>query len=252
MGRSLAWRMAASDEESSKPEGRSSKASEPVGIAIAVTVVVTALSYLVPDNYAATAVGATFLFAVIALVLRYDTATIRHFGLSLAGVLEPAPIQAGRVLREGVRACAWACALMAVIVPFFVVGFRIYRRTWGSFHWVAPVSIADELFGQALVIALPEEAFYRGYLMTAFDDRWGTPWTIGRAKLGWGWIVSSALFALGHALTITNVERLAVFFPALVFGWLRARTRGIGAPALCHVLCNVLASTVERGYGLGV
>jgi membrane protease YdiL (CAAX protease family) len=51
-------------------------------------------------------------------------------------------------------------------------------------------------------------------------------------------------------LTITNVERLAVFFPALLFGWLRARTRGVGAPAMFHVLCNVLASTLERGYGI--
>jgi len=244
--------MTASNEESPKPEARSLKPSEPIGITIAVTLVVTVLSYLVPDNYAATAVGATFLFAVIALVLRHDSATIRHFGLSLGGVLEPAPIQVRRVLREAARASAWALGLTAIIAPFFVVGFRTYRQPWGSFHWVAPVSIADELFGQALVIALPEEAFYRGYLMTALDDRWGTPWTIAKAKLGWGWIVSSALFAVGHALTITNVERLAVFFPALLFGWLRARTRGIGAPALFHVLCNVLASTVERGYGIGV
>ena len=138
------------------------------------------------------------------------------------------------------------------MVPPFVIGFRIYRHTAGSFHFVAPASIADEVFGQALVIALPEEAFYRGYLMTALDDLWGTPWTIAKAKLGWGWIVSSAIFAVGHALTITNVERLAVFFPALLFGWLRARTRGVGAPAMFHVLCNVLASTLERGYGIGV
>ena len=34
------------------------------------------------------------------------------------------------------------------------------------------------------------------------------------------------------------------------FGWLRARTGGIGAPALFHVLCNVLASTLTRGYGM--
>jgi membrane protease YdiL (CAAX protease family) len=105
--------------------------------------------------------------------------------------------------------------------------------------------------GQALVIGLPEEAFYRGYLMTALDDAWGTPWTLARAKLGWGWIVSSALFAIGHYLTEPDVQRLAVFFPALVFGWLRARTQGVGAPALFHTLCNVFASTLTRGYALG-
>lgn len=234
------------------PAARSIARLHPIGIAVLVTLVVTVLSYTVPDDYAATAVGACFVFAVIQLVLRYDATTIRHFGLSFGGLVELGPVDARRVLRDFAVALAWTLAALAVVVPPFVIGFRIYRHTAGSFHFVAPASIADEVFGQALVIALPEEAFYRGYLMTALDDLWGTPWTIAKAKLGWGWIVSSAIFAVGHALTITNVERLAVFFPALLFGWLRARTRGVGAPAMFHVLCNVLASTLERGYGIGV
>ena len=97
-----------------------------------------------------------------------------------------------------------------------------------------------------LVIALPEEAFYRGYLMTALDDAWGTPWTFAKAKLGWGldrYRARSSRSGTSHRAR--HPERLAVFFPALVFGWLRARTRGIGAPALFHVLCNVLASTLD-------
>ena len=242
--------MSASDGESRVP--RAVPHLHPMWIALAVTLAVTVLSYKMPEDYAATAVGAAFVFAVWALVLRHDTATIRHFGLSLGGLLEPSPVDGRRALRDTGRALAWALGLIAVALPPFVVGFHLYRRVSTPFQFVAPVSIADELFGQALVIALPEEAFYRGYLMTALDDLWGTPWTIAKAKLGWGWVVSSAVFAVGHALTITNVERLAVFFPALLFGWLRARTRGVGAPALFHVLCNVLASTVERGYGIGV
>jgi membrane protease YdiL (CAAX protease family) len=223
----------------------------PLWISALVTLVVTALSYKVPEDYAATAVGAAFVFAVWWLVLRQDTETIRHFGLSLGGVLEPSPLDLRRAVGDAGRALTWALGLIAVIAVPFVLGFRLYRHTASPFQFVPPASIVDEIFGQALVIALPEEAFYRGYLMTALDDLWGTPWTIAKAKLGWGWIVSSAVFAIGHALTITNVERLAVFFPALLFGWLRARTRGIGAPAIFHVLCNVLASTLERGYGIG-
>jgi membrane protease YdiL (CAAX protease family) len=242
--------MTASDRESQS--ARSFSRLHPLWIAALVTLVVTVLSYEVPEEYAATAVGAAFVFAVWGLVLRNDTVTIRHFGLSLGGLLEPSPVDGRRALREAGRALSWALGLTALIIAPFVLGFRFYWRVSASFHFVAPASIADELFGQALVIALPEEAFYRGYLMTALDDRWGTPWTIAEAKVGWGWVVSSALFAVGHALTITNVERLAVFFPALLFGWLRARTRGIGAPALFHVFCNVLASTLERGYGIRV
>jgi uncharacterized protein len=212
--------MTVSERGPLKPEVPSVKPGtglHPLWIAALVTLVVTVLSYQVPEDYAATAVGAAFIFAVWVLVLRNDTETIRHFGLSLGGLLEQPPGDKRRAVRDAGRALAWALGLIAVILPPFVLGFQIYRRTAAPFHFVPPASIADEIFGQALVIALPEEAFYRGYLMTALDDLWGTPWTIAKAKLGWGWIVSSALFAIGHALTITSVERLAVFFPALLF-----------------------------------
>jgi membrane protease YdiL (CAAX protease family) len=223
----------------------------PLWVAVLVTAGVTGLSYAAPVDYAATVVGGAFILAVVWLVLRHDVTAIRHYGLSLAGVLEPSPIAWGRVAREAGRAAAWAFGLMAVILVPFLIGFRIYWQVRQPFSFRLPASISDEVFGQMLVIALPEEAFYRGYLMTSLDDAWGTPWTVAKAKLGWGWIVSSALFAVGHLLTEPHPERLAVFFPALVFGWLRARTGGIGAPALFHALCNVLASTLTRGYGMG-
>jgi len=220
----------------------------PVWVAVLVTVAATVASYVSPPDYAATVVAGAFLAAVAWLVLRHDSMTIRHFGLSMGGLLEPNPIEAGRVLRDSGRALGWALGVTLAIALPFVIGFRIYWRVRQDFVF-RPPSLVDEIFGQLLVIGLPEEAFYRGYLMTALGDGWGTPWTILKAKLGWGWVVSSAVFAVGHFLTEPNIQRLAVFFPALLFGWLRARTGGIGAPALFHVLCNVLASTLTRGYG---
>ena len=216
-----------------------------------MTLAVTAVSYVAPADYAATAVGGAFIVAVVRLVLRFDTATIRHFGLSLGGVLEPTPLDPRRIARDAARAVAYAFGLAAVIFVPFAVGFRIYWHVRQGFQFRAPSSLTDELLGQLLVIALPEEAFYRGYLMTALDDAWGTPWTFAGAKIGWGLVATSALFAIGHFFTEPDVQRLAVFFPSLAFGWLRARTRGVGAPTLFHALCNVLASTLTRGYGLG-
>jgi membrane protease YdiL (CAAX protease family) len=222
----------------------------PLWVVAIVTAVVTALSYAAPSDYAATAVGGAFILAVVWLVLRHDVATIRHYGLSLGGVLEPSAIDWRRLARASAGAAAWAFGLIAIIAVPFVVGFRIYWHVHRGFSFRLPTSISDEVLGQVLVIALPEEAFYRGYVMTALDDAWGTPWTLAKAKLGWGWIASSALFAVGHILTEPHPERLAVFFPALVFGWLRARNGGVGTSALFHALCNVLASTLTRGYGM--
>ena len=224
----------------------------PLVVATVVTLAVTVASYSAPDDYAATAVGAVFLAVVTWFVLRHDAATIRHYGLSLGGLLEPKRIDPERLGRAALGAAAWGIGLAAVVAVPFAIGFRIYWHARAPFVFRLPASIIDELFGQALVIALPEEAFYRGYLMTSLDDTWGTPWTIAKAKLGWGWLASCAIFAVGHYLTEPDPQRLAVFFPALVFGWLRARTGGVGAPALFHVLCNVLASTLSRGYGFGM
>jgi membrane protease YdiL (CAAX protease family) len=98
-------------------------------------------------------------------------------------------------------------------------------------------------------IALPEELFYRGYLQSALDRAWAPRVTILGAKVGAGLLVASAIFALGHLFTTPNPARLAVFFPALLFGWLRARTGGIGASVLFHATCNLFSATVARGYG---
>jgi membrane protease YdiL (CAAX protease family) len=50
--------------------------------------------------------------------------------------------------------------------------------------------------------------------------------------------------------TVPLPTRLAVFFPALLFGWLRARTGGIGASLTFHMLCNVYSQALGRGYGM--
>ena len=100
------------------------------------------------------------------------------------------------------------------------------------------------------MIALPEEAFYRGYLQTALDDAWPPRWTLFGARIGVAIPLSCAVFALGHLATDPSPARLAVFFPALVFAFLRARTGGIGAGVLFHAACNLFVVLLQRNFGL--
>ena len=95
-----------------------------------------------------------------------------------------------------------------------------------------------------------EEAFYRGYLQSRLDDAWPPRWRLLGATVGPGLLVASAIFALGHVATVHLATRLAVFFPALLFGWLRARTGGIGASVCFHMICNVYSQALGRGYGI--
>lgn len=217
--------------------------------AAATTAVVTAVSHLVP-RHAPTLVGLVFLAATWALVLRRDESVIRVYGLSLGGLLEPVPLDRRRILRDAGEALLWVLLLSAIIFPPFWLGYRFYWHVGAPFAWQLPPRLLDEVAGQLLVTALPEEAFFRGYLQTSLDLAWPPRWKILGATLGPAWLVSAAIFALGHLFTIPHPARLAVFFPALLFGWLRARTGGIGAPVVLHAACNLFSATLARGYGL--
>jgi hypothetical protein len=213
------------------------------------TAAVTAVSYLVP-KHAPTLVGLVFLGATWLLVLRRDEATIRAYGVSLGGLLEPVRVNPRRLGLDALRALGWVALLMALTFPAFWFGFRTYWHVTRPFVLKLPPTLLDEIAGQVLVTALPEEAFFRGYLQTALDGTWTPRWRILGATLGPGWIVSAAIFAVGHVLTVPDPSRLAVFFPALLFGWLRARTGGIGSGVIFHAACNLLSATLARGYGL--
>jgi membrane protease YdiL (CAAX protease family) len=49
-------------------------------------------------------------------------------------------------------------------------------------------------------------------------------------------------------MVVPNPQRLAVIFPALVFGWMRARTGSIVPGALFHALCNLFADVLHTSY----
>ncbi len=85
------------------------------------------------------------------------------------------------------------------------------------------------LFRQAVLVALPEEVFFRGFLYDAF------------AEAGWEPVLSSSvLFAAGHLAILYSPYRALTFFPALLFGWTRKRTGAVYVPILLHLFFNLL------------
>lgn len=217
----------------------------------AVTIAVTLASLFAPDRAVATLVGFIFLGATWLLVWRRDDAEVVRFGLAFGGIVLPGAIDFAKVLRDAARAIGWALLFAAItFVPFFF-GWRAYWHAHGAFSLSArPGEIGSELFGQLVIIALPEEAFYRGYLQTRLDDVWPPRVRVLGASLGPGLLLGSAIFALGHLATIHAPARLAVFFPALLFGWMRAKTGGVGAGVVFHAFCNVFSEALGRGFGV--
>lgn len=225
-----------------------SRPAELVLTVLVVTALVTAASYLAPAAYATTVVAAVFLGATHVLVLRKDAATIRAHGLSLGGLLEPERIDPARLARAALRAVLVAAiAFAAVALPFWYA-YREYNHLTRPFSFRAALPDLEEALGQVFVIALPEEAFYRGFVQTRMDELLPRRVSILGLPIGTSIVVTSAVFALCHLLTIPSPARLAVFFPSLLFGALRAREGGVGAAVLFHASCNLLSAALARGY----
>ncbi|MCK9462080.1 MAG: CPBP family intramembrane metalloprotease [Proteobacteria bacterium] len=144
--------------------------------------------------------------------------------------------------------------LGAMVVAFVPVALAS-PWAWGvaerSFDFAWPSGYPGAAIAQLVVVAGPEELFFRGYLMGRLDDLFGARgrFRLLGAEVGPSLVVQAALFALGHFAVDLAPHRLLVFFPALAFGWLKARRGTIVAPILFHAASNVFMDILRAGYG---
>jgi membrane protease YdiL (CAAX protease family) len=226
---------------------------------------------------------ATALAAVLALGGQWIPLLGRHLHAVIAAIFLYAPSLAARLSGRpfdyrdaGLRLDPWALNLRVLAVaigvtfPLFVVGFFLFYGAvcgphggpftamfsalcplWRGLHGGSlrlPPEFLTSALNQLVVVAIPEELFFRGYLMGRLEERWPSARRLFGAPIGRALVVSSLLFALGHVVVVPNPQRLAVFFPALVFGWMRARTGSIVPGAVFHALCNLFADVLHTSY----
>jgi len=135
----------------------------------------------------------------------------------------------------------------ALIFPLFSIGFYFWQKCIiGNFNgWSVPENLFLLSISHLLLAALPEEVFFRGYLQTRLkmfipaDPKalWIRCWP--------SIVACSALFAGCHFIIDFRISRLAVFFPSLIFGWLKEKTGTVTAPILFHAMCNILMVILE-------
>lgn len=131
------------------------------------------------------------------------------------------------------------------------------RYSWGEYHqnldskefsrdfsWLWSIFLI-----QLFLVGLPEEIFYRGYLQTRLDSLLGQDSTLFGVEFNWkSTVLCSILFAVAHLMTILHPSRLAVFFPSLLFGWMRRAYGDTLSPAIFHAACNVLSQVLWGIY----
>lgn len=234
----------------SKPMDASRSLRTPLLVALGVTLAFALLEPVVPKAFEGHVVALILVGSTYLLVLRSDGSEIQAHGLSFGGLLDPHPLSLNRLLSSTRRAILWAGVAGALTFPWYIVGFIAWWKPAGSFAPQLGWGWLDVSLGHLVAVALPEEMFYRGYLQSSIDRALPGRIRLLGADVGWGALAASAIFAVGHVAATPDISRLAVFFPSLLFGWLRARTGGVGAAILFHAACNVLAGFLGDAYGL--
>jgi len=217
-----------------------------VGIAFAIATALCALLYLGRNLHP---VVATYLPALVAII----------FWLLPMRMLERAgrqPSAYGLTWRPVGRHLLWTLGAVALVFPLFGLGFRAYwgllcatlrpslcthflPGSWHSEGIHFPPSLWRAAAAQLIVVAIPEEFFFRGYLQGRLREVFSGAGAIA---------LSSILFGLGHYLVDYDPQRLAVAFPGILFGILRERTGSIAPGAVFHASCNLYIDTLHRTF----
>lgn len=178
--------------------------------AIRISLLLPPAPFLSPSMIAA----AMFLYAPLP---RY-----RHTGF-------PPWIRAGDPA-ESAKILALLAGAGAVVFFLFV---RLPLPSWISpYQGTAPLTAAIAAH-HLLLIALPEEVFFRGYLYDAFEEA-------GREPV----LPVALLFAAGHVVIAPSPFRALTFFPGVLLGWGRKRTGNVYVPAAVHFLFNLFPSLI--------
>ena len=109
----------------------------------------------------------------------------------------------------------------------------------------APTLSGEFILTQFAVVALPEELFFRGLLLTLLEKRFPPKRRFLGGGIGLALVLSAAAFALIHLPKDGDPRALAAFFPGLLFGWMRSAPGSILASTITHGCSNILVRVLD-------
>lgn len=138
-----------------------------------------------------------------------------------------------------------------ILVPW-LIGYHLYQSVLFGFSPSlrlpkdALLLIPYHLF----YVAIPEEFFYRGYFQERLNEVFPKRWQVFGVSVGPSLLITCLFFAFGHSLVTFRWWHFAIFFPSLVFGWLREKSKGALAGAFFHAWCNITVAFLDALYGI--
>lgn len=259
------------------PEASAAERQKPIvrevtltfALVFAAVLLSTALHPVFGDE-SALLVSAAFLIGALRRATQHG---FSRFGISLGGLMGPLrddgsddaagpwlarPESFSVVARVGLpsalREIGLALLLITAIFPPFAVLFAFWNGVaFADIYPSVPVDFATTMAGHLVVVALPEEAFFRGYVQTRLGDAYdpeGRGRVLGAKVAPKVLLLQAVLFGLVHLGSSLHPARLATFFPGLLFGWLRGRRGGIGAAIVVHAASNGLSIFLHHSWAI--
>lgn len=137
-----------------------------------------------------------------------------------------------------------------VIFPLSFLVNHYYQKLFFGLDFVnhpAPHWITYALT-QVLLVGFPEEFFFRGYMQENLSQVYPPQQRVFGAPFGKAQIYTCLIFAFSHSLITIQWWHMFIFFPALVFAWLKEKTGTIWAPTLFHAASNLFSYWVFLHY----
>lgn len=162
-----------------------------------------------------------------------------NYVISIAALLMLFPVLLkadGRFFRSDFKGVLLGLGVSAALLSVYVVVIALYGHYTGKSLVVNALSVSF-ILTQLLLVALPEEVFFRGYLQQKIGNN---------IK---GVIIVSLLFAVGHFVTLClggghNIaicsQAVLTFFPSLVMGYLYVVTKSLWASIIFHFFANIV------------
>ena len=130
-------------------------------------------------------------------------------------------------------AAAGALAMLFPLYGLFAAGFRM-------------PSDAETLLFEMTLPGLAEEMVFRGVFQSLLNQVFGRPWKLLGAQVGWGYIITTALFTLGHGIFVDKslhlqtslFAMLPALYAGLILGWMRERAGSIWPGVVVHNATN--------------
>jgi membrane protease YdiL (CAAX protease family) len=184
-------------------------------------------------------VATTGAIIVAALLKRTELVPLILLTGAIAGSYLPMELPSLRHRQAIKSAMDGILASIFILVPYIGLLYLLRELSVFEFKATLPPNVWKVIGVQLVVVALPEEFFFRATVQAGFDTVFKPRWKILGIEFGWGLFLASLLFGLAHVF-YQGPFGLTTAIPALVFGLLYTRRQNVMGAVIFHTACNLV------------